>query len=319
MINLVRRRYLWFTISLLTIIPGLISLILFGLQLGVDFAGGTRWEIHIPSLTQAQAGLETQVNDLFTRNGIENPLTQTSQGTKSNQSFAIALVRTPTINIDDPRKVALEDDLRETFGPDTLLESFQTVGSTVRSRAIRDALIAVLFAAGAIMIYLWLAFRSTPNSFRYGVCAVIAMLHDILIVIGVASILGEIIGLEIDALFLTALLTTISFSVHDTIVVFDRIRENLRHSSDDFETVVNHSIVQTLTRSINTQFTSVFTLMALLLFGGASIRSFVLILLIGLISGTYSSIFNASQLLVVWHNREWRNWFGRGTSKPAAA
>ena len=138
--------------------------------------------------------------------------------------------------------------------------------------------------------------------------------HDVLVVLGVAAILGYFGHLEVDALFLTALLTIISFSVHDTIVVFDRIRENLiaRRSGETFENIVNHSIVQTLPRSINTQLTSMFTLTALLLFGGASVRNFVLILLIGLISGTFSSIFNAAQLLVVWENREWRNWFGRG-------
>ena len=125
----------------------------------------------------------------------------------------------------------------------------------------------------------------------------------------------------VDALFLTALLTIISFSVHDTIVVFDRVRENLIHSrsGESFDDIVNHSIVQTLPRSINTQLTSMFTLTALLLFGGASIRNFVLILLIGLISGTYSSIFNAAQLLVVWEHQEWRNWFGRGRNEQAAA
>jgi preprotein translocase subunit SecF len=139
------------------------------------------------------------------------------------------------------------------------------------------------------------------------------MLHDVLVVLGVAAILCYFFGLEVDALFLTALLTIISFSVHDTIVVFDRVRENLlsRRAGESFDEIVNHSIVQTLPRSINTQLTSMFTLTALLLFGGASIRNFVLILLIGLISGTYSSIFNAAQLLVVWENQEWRNWFGR--------
>jgi preprotein translocase subunit SecF len=145
------------------------------------------------------------------------------------------------------------------------------------------------------------------------------MLHDVLLVLGVAAILGYFTGLEVDALFLTALLTVISFSVHDTIVVFDRVRENLiaRRSGETFEEIVNHSIVQTLPRSINTQLTSMFTLTALLLFGGASIFNFVLILLIGLISGTYSSIFNAAQLLVVWENHEWRRWFGRGEAAMA--
>ncbi|HEY3228396.1 MAG TPA: protein translocase subunit SecF, partial [Roseiflexaceae bacterium] len=179
--------------------------------------------------------------------------------------------------------------------------------------------IAVIGACVAILIYLTVAFRRAPHPIRYGVCALLAMLHDVLVVVGVASILGVLIGLEVDALFLTALLTVISFSVHDTIVVFDRIRENLigRRSGETFDDIVNHSIVQTLPRSINTQMTSVFTLTALLLFGGQSIQHFVMILLIGLISGTYSSIFNASQLLVVWENREWQRWFGRGEAATA--
>ncbi|MFN8567253.1 MAG: protein translocase subunit SecF [Kouleothrix sp.] len=173
-------------------------------------------------------------------------------------------------------------------------------------------------ASVAILIYLTLAFRKAPHPIRYGVCAIVAMLHDVLVVLGVAAILGYFTGLEVDALFLTALLTIISFSVHDTIVVFDRVRENLinRRASETFEAIVNHSIVQTLPRSINTQLTSMFTLTALLLFGGTSIRNFVLVLLIGLISGTYSSIFNAAQLLVVWENQEWRNWFGRREQWP---
>ena len=140
-----------------------------------------------------------------------------------------------------------------------------------------------------------------------------AMLHDVLVVLSVAAILGYFIGLEVDAYFLTALLTIISFSVHDTIVVFDRIRENQlrRRAGESFEDVVNHSIVQTLPRSLNTQLTSMFTMLALLLFGGASIQNLVIIMLVGLLSGTYSSIFNAAQLLVVWENREWRTWFRR--------
>jgi preprotein translocase subunit SecF len=164
-----------------------------------------------------------------------------------------------------------------------------------------------------------MAFSKAPNPFRYGVCAVLAMLHDVLVVLGMAAILGHFIGLEVDAYFLTALLTIISFSVHDTIVVFDRIRENLMHrrAGEAFDDIINHSIVQTLPRSINTQLTSIFTLTALLLFGGVTIRNLVLVLLIGLISGTYSSIFNAAQLLVVWEHREWRNWFRRGSAAEA--
>ncbi|MFN5934785.1 MAG: protein translocase subunit SecF, partial [Roseiflexaceae bacterium] len=144
-------------------------------------------------------------------------------------------------------------------------------------------------------------------------CAILAMLHDIAIIFAITGFGAFFFGWEVDSLFLTALLTVISFSVHDTIVVFDRIRENLAHrrAGESFEDIVNHSIVQTLPRSLNTQLTSIFTLLALLLFGGATIQNLVIILLVGLISGTYSSIFNAAQLLVVWENREWQHWFRR--------
>jgi preprotein translocase subunit SecF len=196
---------------------------------------------------------------------------------------------------------------------DVQRESLQSVGPTVSAEATRSAAIAVLGACVAILVYLTMAFSKAPNPFRYGVCAVLAMLHDVLVVLGMAAILGHFIGLEVDAYFLTALLTIISFSV------FDRIRENLMHrrAGEAFDDIINHSIVQTLPRSINTQLTSIFTLTALLLFGGVTIRNLVLVLLIGLISGTYSSIFNAAQLLVVWEHREWRNWFRRGSAAEA--
>jgi preprotein translocase subunit SecF len=147
---------------------------------------------------------------------------------------------------------------------------------------------------------------------RYGVAAILAMLHDVAVVIGVEAFLGHFLGWEVDSLFLTALLTVIGFSVHDTIVVFDRIRENQSlHRRLDYETLVNHSIVQTLDRSVNTQLTVMLTLLALLLFGGVTTRHFVTVLLVGVFSGTYSSIFNASPVLVVWEKREWRDWFRR--------
>ena len=316
MLNLVRRRYLWLLISLITIIPGLISLFVFNLRLGVDFAGGTRWEFHIPALAEPRPGLETEINAIFEEAGAESARTTLSQGEISGEPFTIAFVRTQAVDVNSPVKETVEAAMIERYGVDLRLDSFQTVGETVRTRAIRDAILAVFFASVAILIYLALAFRDTPHPIRYGVCAIIAMLHDVLVVIGAASILGALIGLEVDALFLTALLTTISFSVHDTIVVFDRVRENVQRSSAPYEEIVNRSLVQTLTRSINTQFTSLFTLVALLLFGGDSIRSFILILLIGLLSGTYSSIFNASQLLVIWENREWETWFKR---KPVSS
>jgi len=235
--------------------------------------------------------------------------------------FSLCQIRTKSLdpNTGEVQQRNIRAALQTEYGPAAQLEQVQSVGATVSQESTRSAVIAVLGACLAILIYLTLAFRKAPHPIRYGVCALAAMLHDVLVVLGIASILGVLIGLEVDALFLTALLTVISFSVHDTIVVFDRIRENLasRRSGEVFDAIVNHSIVQTLPRSINTQLTSVFTLTSLLLFGGSSIRNFVFILLIGLISGTYSSIFNASQLLVVWENREWQHWFGR--REPATA
>jgi preprotein translocase subunit SecF len=188
--------------------------------------------------------------------------------------------------------------------------NFTSVSASVGSEVAKAASIAILFAAAAILIYIWIAFNGVEHPIRYGTAAVLAMLHDVLVVLGTEAILSFFLGWEADALFLTALLTVIGFSVHDTIVVFDRVRENSHiFRRLDYETLVNHSIVQTLDRSISTQLTVMFTLTALVLFGGDSIRHFVVILLIGIFSGTYSSIFNAAPILVVWENREWKTWF----------
>jgi preprotein translocase SecF subunit len=195
-----------------------------------------------------------------------------------------------------------------------------TVGPTVGRELIWRAFGAVALASLAILIYLTIVFRKVPNAFRYGVCAVIGLIHDVLVVTGVFALLGLLFDIEVDALFITAMLTIIGFSVHDTIVVFDRVRENLgKRRFERFDEVVNYSLVQTLARSINTSITVVLTLFALYLFGGASIHNFVLALLIGIISGTYSSIFNASMLLVIWENREWGRLLGRGRGSEAPA
>jgi preprotein translocase subunit SecF len=168
------------------------------------------------------------------------------------------------------------------------------------------------------LLYITFAFRGVPHAFRFGVSAIIAMLHDICVVIGVEVFLTHFLHWEFDSLTLTALLTVIGFSVHDTIVVFDRIRENSNiYRRLPFETIVNHSILQTLDRSINTTLTVLLTLLALALFGGVTINHFVIILLVGMFSGAYSSIFNASPILIVWENREWRNWFHQKSNMAA--
>jgi preprotein translocase SecF subunit len=175
----------------------------------------------------------------------------------------------------------------------------------VASETTLRAVLAVLAASVCILLYVWFSFRKVAKPWRYGACAIIALLHDVLVVLGIFSILGWLLHIQIDTLFITALLTVVGFSVHDTIVVFDRIRENLqRRSSETFEQVVNASLIQTMSRSLNTSLTVIFTLSALTLFGGVTVRTFTLTLLIGIISGTYSSIFNASMLLVIWEKGE---------------
>jgi preprotein translocase SecF subunit len=185
-----------------------------------------------------------------------------------------------------------------------------TVSGSVAAETTRNSFLAVVAASVFILLYIWFSFRKVAKPWRYGACAIIALLHDVLVVLGVFSILGWLFNVQVDSLFITALLTVVGFSVHDTIVVFDRIRENMqRRTSESFEQIVNASLVQTMARSLNTSLTVLLTLSALTLFGGTSIRTFTLALLIGIFSGTYSSIFNASMLLVIWEKGEL--FFGR--------
>ena len=202
--------------------------------------------------------------------------------------------------------------LEAALGPIAAQASLTTIGPVVSADLINQAMILIL--VGSVGILLWITYRF--QDVKFGVCALVALVHDVLVVVGIFAVLGSIWRIEIDALFVTAMLTVIGFSVHDTIVVFDRIRENrARHAGEPFDEIVNHSILQTFARSIMTSFTVVLALLALLLFGGAAIHNFVLALLIGIISGTYSSIFNASPLLVVWNNWEMKRLGRTGSSR----
>ncbi len=300
MLNIVGKRYWYFALSLIVIVPGVIALLIWGLPLAIDFTGGSILEVRFESGSRPAPA---EIVGLFDELGILDPLAQ-SAGTTD------IIVRSKLI--DDNTKALIMDEMASRFeGPITLLR-FDSVGPSIGIEVAQQAAGAIAFAAIFILLYITYAFRGVPNARRFGISAIIAMLHDVAVVIGMEAILGHFLGWEVDALFLTALLTVIGFSVHDSIVVFDRIRENQRtHRSLDFELLVNHSIVQTLDRSINTQLTVMLTLLALLLFGGVTTRHFVTILLIGVFSGTYSSIFNAAPILVVWENREWRWWFRR--------
>jgi preprotein translocase subunit SecF len=218
------------------------------------------------------------------------------------KSSNLILVRTSPIDQNQNNK--LISTLSKQF-KDVKEQGSDTIGPVIGQETAWNAFKAVGIASVLIILYITWSFREVPkpaSSFRFGVCAIIALIHDVLVVAGIFAILGHFLGVEADSLFVTAVLTIIGFSVHDTIVVFDRIRENLRKSGGkDFPKTVNDSIVQTIDRSLNTSLTVFLVLIALLLFGGESIRWFVVALLIGIISGTYSSIFNASPLLVLWH------------------
>jgi preprotein translocase subunit SecF len=291
MLDIVGKRYWYYLISAIVVVPGLISLVLFGLNFSIDFTGGS-----IQELQFEEAGVvhPAELKELFTEYGFGDTMVQSSQEN-------IFLIRSKTL--DSETKITIQGEIEQRFGSFTELR-FESVGPSVGGEVQQRAYLVVGMAAVAILAYISFAFRHVTNPVRYGACAIIAMVHDIFVVVGLASIFGILYGWEVDALFLTALLTVIGFSVHDSIVVFDRIRENSRrYAGLRIEDIVNHSVIQTLDRSINTQLTVVFTLTALLLFGGVTIRNFVLTLLIGIISGTYSSIFNASPLLVEWERR----------------
>lgn len=307
MTELVSRRYLWFTLSLIMIIPGLISLIFFGLKLGIDFTGGTLWEIQFDHPVSTLA-----ISEVFAENGYEGAIIQQT-GQESEHTY---LIRIPELTEGSATKDAIEAQLAAELGSFTERE-FSTVGSAVSTEIRNRAILALVVASIGIMLYLAWAFRNTQSPMLYGTMAIVGMVHDVLIVLGIFSILGVVANVEVDALFVTALLTIVGFSVHDTIVVFDRIRENLalnaerKITDESFADTVNYSLAQTVVRSINNSITVVFTLVALFLFGGSTTREFVLALLIGVICGTYSSIFNAAQLLVAWENGEIQRFFGR--------
>ena len=303
MLNIMGRRRLYYLISLIVIVPGLISILIPpGLRLGVDFTGGTLWEVQFerpPAPAEIKAFLaEHDHGDAIVQTSGEDAILIRSKEIPSEQKDSIA------------------GPMRQRFGNFTELR-FESVGPVLGQEIALRAVGAVGLVSLAILLYIAWAFRRVEHPVRYGVCAIVALLHDALLVLGVFSILGKLFNVEVDALFVTALLTVIGFSVHDTIVVFDRIRENMRRlHGQPFETVVNHSLAQTLGRSLITSLTVMFTLAALVLFGGVTTRLFALTLLIGITSGTYSSIFNASALLVSWETGEIGRLFGR---RPVAA
>jgi len=291
MFNTLKYYKLWFTVSGLIIIFGVISLSVYGLKLGIDFKGGTLIEI--------------QYNQPYDINKVREVLSSENIGnfqlqTASNNSL---IIRTDTLNPDQQKKL-LSDLAGQTGSYEE--KSLTSIGPVIGKELKKGAIYQLILVSLGIVLYIGYAFRKVAKpvtSWRFGVSAIIALLHDLIFVLGVFSLLGHFKGVEVDSLFVTAMLTVLGFSVHDTIVVFDRIRENLKvHAGQSMEFVVNHSIAQTIVRSLNTSLTVLFVLLALLLFGGETIKYFVLALFVGIIVGTYSSIFIASPVLALWQN-----------------
>lgn len=295
--NVMKYKILYLVISLVVLIPGTISLFVNGLNLSVDFAGGS--VVKYEAL-QSERNFKSEINEIFIGSEVE------VENIQIENSGSLITVRVKELNTEKNEKI--KEEIEKKYEDLQIKQvSFETVGPAVGRETTKNAFVALGWASLGIMLYIAFAFRNIPkpfSSFRFGISAIIAMLHDALLVLGIASILGKFVGFEIDSLFIPAILTVIGFSVHDSIVVFDRIRENLRKlpKSWNFEGVVNYSIVETLNRSLATSLTVIFTLLALYLLGGESIKDFVLIMLIGIVSGTYSSIFTASPVLVVWEN-----------------
>lgn len=293
--NIIGKKYWYFIFSLIIIIPGLISLFLWGLHLSIDFTGGSRLTYQVKS--DKKEGISSQLINIINKQGVQ-------VGSIQRGGEDVYIVRTKPLDqkIHQQIKEAITKNIK---GAQEI--SSETIGPTIGSETTNNAIKAVILACLLIVLYIAWAFRKLPkpaSSFRFGICTIVALAHDILVVVGVFSILGHFFKVEVDSLFVTALLTILGFSVHDTIVVFDRIRENLRRMVGlSFSQIVNDSILQTLGRSLNTSLTVLLVLFTLLLFGGESIRWFVVALLVGIASGTYSSIFNAAPLLVVWEEK----------------
>ncbi|MBN1484470.1 MAG: protein translocase subunit SecF [Chloroflexia bacterium] len=304
MLRLMRRRYLYFVISALVIIPGIVAMVIstvrFGspVRLSIDFTSGSYLEVGLPRPVQAD-----EIRQVFVGQGVDPASIQLTEDDQ------VAIVRTPVLDV--AAKDGLLASLSERFGP-VIERRFDSVGPSISQEVTRNALYAVLAAALVILGFITFAFRKVPHPFRYGVCAITAMLHDILVTVGLFALAGLLWGWEADTLFLSALLTVIGFSVQDTIVVYDRIRENIpKLRGQPFEDIVDHSLTQTLHRSLATQLNAMFVMVAILLFGGSTIKQFILVMFVGLASGTYSSIFNAVPLLVVWEKGEWAGIFRR--------
>ncbi len=291
MISLVGKRFRFLAASGLVLLSGIVSLLVFGLNSGIDFTSGSMLTL---SFDQAvtQDELKVELDSL----GHGNAIVQTT----GEGDFLIR-----TTQLTNEEKGDLKEDLTEALGPLEEL-GFTNVDPIIAHQTAQTAGIAIAIAAVGILLYITWAFRRMPKPFHYGTCGIIALLHDVLITVGIFSILGAVLSWEIDLMFIIGILAVIGYSVNNTVVIFDRIRENVsKDPRADFAELVNSSVFQSLIRSTNTSLTTIVVLLALLLFIGSQIQTFASVMLIGILAGTYSSLFIAPSLLVIWEHREW--------------
>jgi len=291
MIDIISKRYWFFLISGVAILLSIIFLVVFGLKPGLEFSSGSSMTISFSQKVD-HAALKEELANL----GYGNSIVQTTGG-------GDFLIR--TVALTDEARKQLEENLSAKFGPITE-KSLETIEPVIAKQTSRTTTIAVIIAAVGILLYIIWAFRRLPKAFYCGTSAIIALLHDVLITAGIFSLLGAILGWEINLMFITGILAVIGYSINNTVVVFDRIREDMRKGiSSSFEVVTNYSVVETMSRCLNTSITTLITILALLLFVGGAIQNFVWVLLIGVIVGTFDSICIAPSLLVVWEQGEW--------------
>jgi len=279
-------KHIFFAISLFFLVPGIFSLFRFGLKPAIDFTGGSLLEIQIISEDELKLASDEVIESLSEIYEVGS-----IQSSGDNQYILRGKA------IDNEKKNSALDKVQSIFESEVIEVRFETVGPTLGKELLFKTVSAIILVSVLITLYVWKQF----SELKFGICAILAMFHDSLILLGSFSLLGHFFGIEVDVLFVTAILTTLSFSIHDTIVVFDRIRElSRKHSRQKFETIANIAVLETLSRSINNSVTIIVMLAALFLLGGESIRNFSLALLIGAVTGTYSSTFTAVPLLLKW-------------------
>ena len=311
MLDFAGKRWWYLSISAVIFLVAVVALAVFQLRPGIEFTSGSTFTIEFTEREVSQGDLRDAMAEL----GHDEARIQGAGNNKyliRTEELENAPALDSAVGPELPGEInQIEDGLRDRFGALTR-SNFSTVSETVSTEIARNATLAVVVASLAILIYIWFAFRSVPRPFRYGAAAVVAVLHDAFVILGLFALLGEFRGTEVDLAFITAILTIIGFSVHDTIVVFDRIRETIHNDPYiPFEEAVNASMTETLARSINTSFVVVLTVVSMLLIGGVTIRNFLLVLLVGIVAGTYSSICVAAQLLVAWENGDIGKFFRR--------